>query len=154
MIQTIGRLVDFFSDGAAVNPSTPFTPSARYYGPMDYILYLEEDTAHRADRVDRFLTLLWHPYEERAIGVKLKGFRFIFERMRQILEAQGTPVGDNAFVPLITAFEVAATAGLGATLMASADRQRLDEKYARARGLIRAVHFDARELLKAASRSA
>src|SRR4051794_18428248 len=89
-------------------------------------------TAYRADRVDRFLTLLWHPYEDRAVGVKLKGFRFIFERMREILQTQGVVVPGDHFMPLITAFEVAMTAGLGAAALASAERKRLDEKYAKA----------------------
>jgi hypothetical protein len=150
MGQTIGRMEDFFTDGDAVDSNTPFIPSARYYEPMDCIVYVEEDTSHRSDRVDRFLTLLWHPYEERAIGVKLKGFRFIFERTRQILEAQGVPISESEFVPLITAFEVATTAGLGNALMTSAERERLDEKYKKARDLIKNVCFDARELMKAA----
>jgi hypothetical protein len=150
MGQTIGRLDDFLPDEAAGQPIVPFKPSARYYEPMDYILYLETDTAYRADRVDRFLTLLWHPHEERAIGVKLKGFRFIFERMLEILHSQGVEIARAEFVPLITAFEVALTAGLGAAVMATAERKRFDEKYATARALIKSVQFDARELLQAA----
>jgi hypothetical protein len=150
MGQAIGRLDDLLPDREAGQPIAPFTPSARYYEPMDYILYLEADTAYRADRVDRFLTLLWHPYEERAIGVKLKGFRFIFERTREILHSQGVEIAQVEFVPLITAFEVAMTAGLGAAVMAVAERERFDEKYATARELIKAVRFDPRELLQAA----
>jgi len=150
MGQTIGRLVDFFPEESSGSPLTPFVSGARYYEPMDYLLYLEADTAHRADRVDQFLTLLWHPYEDRAIGVKLKGFRFIFDRMREIFQAQGIIVPENHFMPLITAFEVAVTAGLGAAMMATAERKRLSEKYAKARELVRSVEFDPRELLQAA----
>ena len=150
MGQTIGQLEDFLPEQPDRVLGTPFPSSARYYEPMDYILYLEMDTAHRADRVDRFLTLLWHPYEDRAIGVKLKGFRFVFERMREILHAQGVEVAKEEFMPLITAFEVAVTAGLGAAIIATAERQRLDEKYAKARELIKSVRFDPRELLQAA----
>jgi hypothetical protein len=150
MGQTIGRPEDFCPEDSAGQPNTPFAAGARYYDPMDYILYIEEDTSYRADRVDRFLTLLWHPYEDRAIGVKLKGFRFIFERMREILHAQGVELAHEEFVPLITAFEVAVTAGLGASVLASTERQRLAEKYAKARELIKTAQFDPRELLQAA----
>jgi hypothetical protein len=90
-----------------------------------------------------------HP-SQRAIGVKLKGFRFIFERTREILHSQGVEIEQAEFVPLITAFEVALTAGLGAAVMATAERERFDEKYATARALIKSVHFDPRELLQAA----
>jgi len=62
-----------------------FQPCARYYGAMDILLYLETDLPYRADRVDPFLTLLWHPGKEEAIGVKLKGFRFLFQRAQAIL---------------------------------------------------------------------
>jgi hypothetical protein len=127
-----------------------FVPSARYYGPMDHILYLEQDVAYRADRVDRHLTLLWHPTEERAIGVKLKGFRFLFERLREILAAEGVNIPADGFIPLVTALEVALTAGGGATLMANAQRERLAQRYQLARDLVKSVRFDSRELQMAA----
>jgi hypothetical protein len=150
MGQTIAALDGFLTAEMVGQTFPPFEPSARYYGPMDYILYLEEDVAYRADRVDRFLTLLWHPYEDRAIGVKLKGFRFIFERMREILRTKEADIAADGFLPLITAFEVAMTAGIGAAIMATAERQRLDERYAKARELVKNVQFNPRELLDAA----
>lgn len=66
----------------------PFKPVARYYEAMDCVIYLLEDLAYSADRVDGFLTLLWHPHEERLIGVKLKGFRFLFGRLQAICETR------------------------------------------------------------------
>ena len=121
-----------------------------YYAPMDVVLYLEEDVAYRADRVDRFLTLLWHPYEKRAIGIKLKGFRFIYDRMCEILKTHGIPVPEDGFLPLVTAFEVAMTAGQGAAMMLSAEQQRFTERYAQARAIIQDVRFDTREMALAA----
>jgi hypothetical protein len=97
-----------------------FEPRARYYEPMDFLLYLCEDVAYRADRIDPFLTLLWHPSEDRAIGVKLKGCRFLFDRMRAILGAKRINVTESRFYPFVQALEVAMTAGLGAKVMAEA----------------------------------
>ena len=64
----------------AFHDISPFEPRALYYETMDFLLYLQEDLPYRADRIDPFLTLLWHPYEDRAIGVKIKGFRFLFDK--------------------------------------------------------------------------
>jgi hypothetical protein len=52
--------------------SAEFKPVARYYSAMDHILYLKEDCSYRADRVDEWLTLLWHPYKWELVGIKLK----------------------------------------------------------------------------------
>jgi hypothetical protein len=61
------------------NPdSNGFHPVARYYPAMDHLLYLKEDCTYRADRVDEWLTLLWHPYKWDLVGIKLKGIRAIF----------------------------------------------------------------------------
>jgi hypothetical protein len=56
----------------------PFSPVARYYPAMDHLLYLKEDCPYRADRVDKWLTLLWHPYRYEMVGIKLKGIRAVF----------------------------------------------------------------------------
>lgn len=126
-----------------------FKREAFYYEAMDFVIYLEEDLPYRADRVDDFLTLLWHPSEDRAIGVKLKGFRFIFERIRQILRAGGRELSSEEFLPLIAAVEVAMTAGAGATMTASAEQRRSIERYEAARALVQTITFDARELAHA-----
>lgn len=129
---------------------TEFSPCARYYEDMDVLLYLEEDIPYRADRVDPFLTLLWHPDREDAVGVKLKGFRFLFQRIKAILRAEGVKLDDAVFVPMVAALEVAMTAGLGAVITADVERERLEEKYAKARKLIERAKFDTRELAEAA----
>jgi hypothetical protein len=55
-----------------------FSPKACYHQSMDFLIYLNEDCSYRADRVDKFLTLLWHPNEERLVGIKLKSFLALF----------------------------------------------------------------------------
>lgn len=132
--------------------SSEFSPCARYYEDMDVLLYLEEDIPYRADRVDSFLTLCWHPEREEAIGVKLKGFRFLFSRMQAILAADGGKVqlSESHFVSLVRALEVAMTAGLGAVITTEAERKRIEEKYAKARKLVERAKFDERELAPAA----
>jgi len=129
---------------------TDFVPCARFYEDMDVLLYLEEDIAYRADRVDSFLTLLWHPDKEEAIGVKLKGFRFLFQRLQSILRSDGVKLGDEKFVPMISALEVALTAGLGSAITADAEHaRRVEEKYEKARRLIDSATFDTGELVSA-----
>lgn len=73
-----------------------FKPSVWFDREMDQLVCLREDLSYRADRVDPFLTLLWHPYKEEIIGIKLKGIRSIFEK---IVEAEGYTSQD--FVPLV-----------------------------------------------------
>jgi hypothetical protein len=130
----------------------PFEPCARYFEAMDILVYLEEDVAYRADRVDPFLTLLWHPSKHEAIGVKLKGFRFLFERMQATLKPHGVSLEDSQFLSLVSALEVAMTAGLGAVITADAERRRIEERYAEARRLLTkdGAKFDAKQLALAA----
>lgn len=37
----------------------------------------------RADRVDEYLTLLWHAREPALVGIKLKGFRSLFDDLKE-----------------------------------------------------------------------
>lgn len=67
-------------------------PVVCHHDSMDFILYLEDDLAYRADRVDSYLTVLWHPHDERIVGLKLKGFRYAFD---------GLKLDESAFVPLV-----------------------------------------------------
>jgi hypothetical protein len=147
---TLERLVPADSIG---NLDQPFEPGARYFDAIDIVVYLEEDIAYRADRVDPFLTLLWHPSKEEAIGVKLKGFRFLFERMQAIRRG----VTDSEFPALVDALEVAMTAGLGAVITANAEQKRrqerrIQEKYDQARRLLTKddTRFDAKQMASAA----
>jgi hypothetical protein len=127
-----------------------FEACACYYEPMDFILYLQEDVPYRADRIDHFLTLLWHPYEPRAIGIKLKGARFIFQRIQAIFRSRGEDIPDSDFMSLVTALEVAMTAGAGAAVTGAVERKRLDEGYQKARELIGNAGFSTQELAAAA----
>ena len=133
-----------------------FEPCARYYEAMDTLIYLEADLPYRADRVDPFLTLLWHPQKEEAVGVKIKGFRVLFQCLQEVAESLGRKLDDEHFLPLVSALEMAMTAGLGAVITADAEERRVAEvrviKYGEARKLITRtqVRFDARELAKAA----
>jgi hypothetical protein len=75
----------------------PFTPIATYYQTMDYLLYLKEDVSYRADRVDKLLTLLWHPHEENLVGIQLKGFRYV---CREHPLLSNLARDDDVFLPL------------------------------------------------------
>jgi hypothetical protein len=130
-------------------PLEPFQPCAHYYDAMDSVLYLQEDVSYRADRVDTFLTLLWHPQDDRVVGVKLKGWRYLFQRLQSILQASGVEIPDSHFVRLISAIEVAITAA-GPEIVADTERQRIDEKYARAREIVADVRLDVSDIREAA----
>ncbi len=131
-------------------PFTEFDPYARYYEAMDVVLYLQEDVSYRADRVDGYLTLLWHPHEDRAIGVKLKGWRHLFTRLQRIVEATGASLPDSQFVTLISALELALESGQGDDVTADAERVRKAAKYKKALEIVDGVNVDRRELLQAA----
>lgn len=142
--------------GWAGDPDEPFQPCAKYFEAMDTLVYLEEDVAYRADRVDPFLTLLWHPDKAEAIGVKLKGFRYLFECLQEVAEGLGRKLEEDHFLPLIAALEMAMTAGLGAVITADAEKERMAErkaKYEKARSLVKRAQatIDPRELAKATS---
>lgn len=74
-----------------------FKPVARYYKAMDYLLYVEEDCSFRSDRVDPLLTLLWHPYDDKLVGLMLKGFRAFMHEIEP-----GIAKDDREFMPLVT----------------------------------------------------
>lgn len=131
-------------------PLGNFKPSARYYEAMDVVLFLQEDLSYRADRVDAHLTLLWHPHEDRAIGVKLKGFRVLFSRLQEHIRSLGIEFPDDRFVPLIAALEVAVTANLGKRIVATAERQRIEGKYQAAKKILADVTVDPSEIPAAA----
>ena len=79
-----------FVEGLMPHGWTPkkgeFKPLARYFPEMDFLIYLNEDCSYRADRVDAFLTVLWHPERDALVGIKLKGFRFLFRAPLRIGE--------------------------------------------------------------------
>ncbi len=132
-------------EGVAVGSIKEFIPCARYIEPMDVVVYIQEDLAYRADRVDPFLTLLWHPHEQRAIGFKLKGFRWLFANLQEILKEQSVGLEEDSFLSMISAIQFAMVAGGGA-MLEKMERDRLAEKYAEARRLAKGIKFDSRQL--------
>lgn len=49
-----------------------FRPGAFYVEAMDWLMYLSEDVAYRADPlIIGVVDILWHPYEDRIIGFKV-----------------------------------------------------------------------------------
>ena len=143
-------LDDLVAEWGGNAPLGDFKPCARYYEAMDIILYLKEDVSYRADRVDSWLTLLWHPYEERAVGVKLKGFRSLFGRLQSQARALGVEFSDDNFIPLLAALEVAVTASWGTRITAQAERDRIDSQYQTAKTIVGDVKMEAKEILIAA----
>lgn len=92
---------------------------------------------------------------DEAIGVKIKGFRVLFQCLQEVAESLGKKLDDAHFLPLVSALEMAMTAGLGAVITTEAERERMAEikaKYQKARHLITRAQatFDTRELAKAA----
>jgi hypothetical protein len=66
-----------------------FVPKAQYMPESDYLCYLSEDCAYRADRVDKYLTLLWAPDSmTRLVGIKLKGFLSVFRSVSGIIDSK------------------------------------------------------------------
>ncbi len=132
---------------------SPFEPCASYSAPMDCIVYLREDVSYRADRVDQFLTILWHPADDRVVGVKLKGIRFLFDSLRSIVRTvAGKDLSEDTFVPLLGAIELALTMRLGSPMSGMLEENRSEEftelrnRYELARGIVDGVTFDSRRL--------
>jgi hypothetical protein len=151
----MATLLDYLlkETGADLLPKA-FEPVARYYGSMDFLLFLKEDVSYRADRVDPFLTVLWHPEEDRLVGVKLKGFRFIFERLKSLLDLQETQ-----WLPVVKAIELAMVGGWGQGFIDKHERERDKErvrahdfrdKYQKAMEVAREAKFDPSQLKDAA----
>jgi len=118
-----------------------FAPVARFYPSMDFMLYLKEDCSYRADRIDPFLTILLHPHEDKPVGIKIKGFRFIFERLKALIE-----IKEEQFLPLIKAIEVALVGGMAEAMMKDHEQNRVLVMYEKARKLAAGVTFDAKEI--------
>jgi hypothetical protein len=100
----------------------------RYERGMDHLIYLTEDVSYRAEMMHRYLTVLLHPTKDDIVGIKIKGFRFIFERLRGVLNLK-----EADFVPLVRLMEMLVGAGLGDHVM-EAEKQR---RYAQALEFVR-----------------
>lgn len=51
----------------------PFVPGAVYDEQLGWIVFNVLDVSYRAERIDDYLELLWHPYKREVVGVKLTG---------------------------------------------------------------------------------
>lgn len=107
-----------------------FRPVASYFPEMDYVLYLREDCAFREDRIDRILTLLWHPYERRAVGVHLKGFRAFYELIRANISPNMKEEFEHKvpFLSLVSLLEFCLRSGDGDALVKDAESKRRAER--------------------------
>lgn len=122
-----------------------FSPVARYHAEMDIVQYLKEDCSYRAERVDGSLTLLWHPYEDRLVGIALKGFRFLFQRVK---EKYGVP--EEVFLPLVNVLQAALEDGAGEEIMEEAIAKKRKEQYAAAKKFVANVALPPEEFRRAA----
>lgn len=124
---------------------------ARYFSAMDFLLYVKEDCNYVEDRIDRRLTLLWHPYEERAVGVRIKGYRAVYQAVLRILKAQDEDFDiEKGFISVMSALEVAMLTGDGEAMIAEAEQKRIDEGYRQARRIVKGAKVSAdkvRELM-------
>src|SRR4051812_30677742 len=96
-----------------------FQPHARYHHGMDMLVYLTVDCSYSAERVDEHLTLFWHPHWQRLVGVKIKGFRHAFLRLKDKCGWSETD-----FLPLVRFMEGLMQGGLGDEIMKSQERRR------------------------------
>lgn len=109
-----------------------FQPAAKYFPAMDCLIYLREDVSYRAIRLDQYRTVLLHPLEDRAVGVKLKGMRFVTEKARVVLRSVGIETNK---IKLITLWEMALTED-GVDAVAAADTERRRQYAMRAKELV------------------
>ena len=119
-------------------PEGTFTPVAKYYSDMDCLSYVNLDCSYRTERVDAYLTVFWHPQEDRLVGVKLKGFRFLFTRLKNILDLK-----EAHFIPMVKAIELALAGGYAEALMAEHEKQeKIKRLYAEASNLVVDVNVE------------
>lgn len=108
--------------------SESFTPRAGYFSAMDCLIYLSEDISYQAVRLSPWITVLVDPARDCAVGVKIKGFRFVVEQLRAILvpiaKDLGIQVSEPDYVALISILEVAFTASLGEQATTEAENER------------------------------
>lgn len=82
-----------------------FEAKAAYYSAMDCVEYLREDAFAVSERIDGFLTLYTNAEGTEVTGFKCKGFRFVFEKIRQ----RNPSIAEKHFIPMIKFIEEALT---------------------------------------------
>jgi hypothetical protein len=112
---------------------------------MDYLMYVNEDCSYVADRVSRFITVLWHPSErDKLIGFKLKGFRRMYNRVRE-----SAAMTDDEFPQLIRWLTLALYRS-AEEVIDDHEKQRLQQVSAIVRQVAGGFRIPEKELAKAA----
>lgn len=112
------EMLDFLKELSPGHKPDGFKPDSQYFPGMDMLVYLAEDVSYRAARVDGYLTLLMHPTENRLVGLKLKGFRYLFNEMQSRLQ-----LTEHDFIMLVEVLQVVLVK-IGHELMRDAERQQ------------------------------
>jgi hypothetical protein len=110
--------------------SEGFSPKACYHRGMDFLIYLNEDCSYRADRVDQFLTILWHPHEDRVVGIELKGFLSLFRAANLILGSSSEQ--PMPLAKLLSFLELRLNLFVEDGLLEKLEIERLRERYQKA----------------------
>jgi hypothetical protein len=113
----------------AIRSASDYSPAAIYYDGADMMEYVREDIPSIARRVDEFLTLVMSLQDRHLIGVRLKGFKYIYNKKLSLLaKSQSVPGKDDAqFMLLTKVFEELMTK-IGNEMMAQLDRKRAYEQ--------------------------
>jgi hypothetical protein len=106
-----------------------FEATAGYFASMDCLIYLKQDCSYRAVRLSPFITVLLHPQDDKAVGIKVKGVRSLYEALRTFAKEQGLTFPAADFIELVALVEVAFSFGGEAALEKADDerRQRYEE---------------------------
>lgn len=126
-------------------PAAKDRREAVYFRTMDYILYLRQDSAYVADRIDESLTLLRDPISNMPIGVKLKGFHNIYLNMKTILAT--VKVDLERRIPFRTFISLAETVALqlGDDMLDDTARLAQYDAYKVARDIVGSITVSADE---------
>jgi hypothetical protein len=137
-------------ESVGARADAPFRAVARYNQWLDALLFLREDCAYVAERVDPLLTIFWSPDGDRLVGFKFKGLRFVFLAIQRVFDAP-----DDHFPPLVKWLEYAFSSGLGDEVLRQQDEKREDRenKYRLVRAMAQEAKIpkEDRELIAAGS---
>ena len=124
----------------------PFEPAAYFDPEIDQLVYLTSNASYRAERVDSYLTILWDARELRIIGIKLKGFRSLFDE----LKTAGL-VEESHFFPLCKAISMLMRRAVVSANPAKDDPQYKQRAhwYKKAEEVVGDYRFDERQLMVA-----
>ncbi|MCH8843253.1 MAG: hypothetical protein IID61_09780 [SAR324 cluster bacterium] len=136
---------NFINDLYSRTGDDEFVPVVFYYPEMDYLMYIREDCSYRADRISRFITVLWHPHEEeKLVGIKLKGFRKMFNHAKET-----SALSEGEFTQLIRWLSLALYRS-GEELIEEHERNKFQKISPQLREIAEGVSVPEPELQKAA----